>query len=90
MSCDPSCPGWGYFNGCEIQRCDECGTLPSDECAQAYVRMSASVARNTGGPARLLAGLIDGPFSAVCMDNETERDALLAAFAHAIILNRRT
>lgn len=35
--CDDSCPGWGLFNGCEIQRCDTCARFESDMAAVHHI-----------------------------------------------------
>src|SRR5687767_12470655 len=37
VRCDPGCPGWGVFNGTEIQRCDTCQRFRYDDDAVAYV-----------------------------------------------------
>jgi hypothetical protein len=35
---DALCPGWGWFNGCEIQRCDACDRFANDDSARRHVR----------------------------------------------------
>jgi len=35
--CDPSCPGWGWFNSRQIQRCDSCDVFADDDEARAHV-----------------------------------------------------
>lgn len=49
VRCDPGCPGWGVFNGTEIQRCDTCQRFKSDDEAIAYVLAieAMDIARNS-------------------------------------------
>jgi hypothetical protein len=35
--CRSDCPGWGVYNGNEIQRCDSCNKFSSDEDAVNHV-----------------------------------------------------
>ena len=35
--CAPGCPGWGVFNGIEIQKCDACARFATDDEAIAHV-----------------------------------------------------
>jgi hypothetical protein len=36
--CHSDCPGWGWFNGSEVQRCDQCGVFDTDEDATDHIR----------------------------------------------------
>jgi hypothetical protein len=44
----PGCRGWGWFNGQEIQRCDECKTFESDAEACAHVAGCPTCQRELG------------------------------------------
>lgn len=35
--CSEGCPGWGWFNGSEVQRCDECRRFESDDAAAEHI-----------------------------------------------------
>jgi hypothetical protein len=35
--CSPGCPGWGWFNDEEIQRCDDCAIFDDDDDAREHV-----------------------------------------------------
>lgn len=47
-TCCPSCPGWGWFNGDEVQRCDECGRFADDEEALTHLQGCADCQRHLG------------------------------------------
>ncbi len=41
--CDnPRCPGWDWFNDCEIERCDECHRFRDDMAAALHVQTCAA------------------------------------------------
>jgi hypothetical protein len=46
--CDEGCPGWAWFNGCEIQRCDTCERFVDDESAAKHVEGCAECALALG------------------------------------------
>jgi hypothetical protein len=37
MECDVGCPGWAWFNQCEIQRCDTCERFSDDLEAAKHI-----------------------------------------------------